>query len=501
MTNRIKRPHLYKRENSWYLKTGHIHHFICKCGQVDQFGNIVSTIHHPAHCCRSCGNSYYLDSVMFLTDKKVVRWLAFNWSIETIKTDEAWIVRAYASIPLFDHDLQKIRFRKTIIATTTLFFTGKHQYHEDHPMIMKKYIYNHMDKATLIKELMAEELEKTLYAFILELPTDEIAWIEDEKINNLSLAERLKLFSFFLVHDHLKEYDFFYWDNFDIFRDISKQYPLVKEMLFFISSHRKEKSIKRAYFESYAKSMKIHSRYNHMADHLFSRHIEDRNFLLELLKIDTKVKHVLFDEVSMITVEYFLEFLREHYTQKAVTKLFTALEADAFRYHQQIVRDTIWMFRGESMHFIREHFRKVPPTFRRIHDEFIRINAMRDASLSGKVEFEYQENDLNAQGKKDLFEYHLPETTHILQRWSQQLHNCMYGYSRSIHQGRSIIYGVFKDDILIYAIEIRGSKIVQALGRYNRRIEAEDRAEIAVWFKEVYVDTWMRSSKVNYERV
>ena len=118
---------------------------------------------------------------------------------------------------------------------------------------------------------------------------------------------------------------------------------------------------------------------------------------------------------------------------------------------------------------------------------------MRDAALKGKVEFEYLEHDLKAQTKKDLFEYRLPKTIHILQQWSQQLHNCMYGYSRSIHQGHTIIYGVFKDDILSYAIEIQGNKIVQALGRHNRRMEAEARAEIDAWFKEVYIDTWMRS--------
>jgi len=78
MTFRMNQSTLSKRENSWYLKTGHIHHFICKCGQVDQFGNIVSTIHHPGHCCSNCGNIHYLDSVMFLSNEKVVRWSIFN---------------------------------------------------------------------------------------------------------------------------------------------------------------------------------------------------------------------------------------------------------------------------------------------------------------------------------------------------------------------------------------------------------------------------------------
>ena len=494
MSFNIHNQSLPKQNNSWYFKTGQIHHFLCKCGHVDQcmYPVILINMYHPEHCCSHCANTHYLDSVIFLTNPKVVRWSIFHWNIETIKTDESWVVRAYASIPLFDYNLQKIRFRKTVIATNTLFFNGIDKYHEDYPMILKKYVYNHRDKATLIKSLMDEELKKVLYVFILNAPIDEIAWIEAEKLDKLSLEEQIKLLSFFLENDHLKEYDFFYWDNFLIFRDISKKHPSVKELLSFIFNHRQEKSIKKAYFDSYERSMEIYSRYNNMADHIFSRHIEDRNFLLELIKMDIEVKHVLFDEVSMITVEYFLEFLRERYTQKAVTKLFTVLDQRNFR-HNNIVRDTIWMCRGETMNFIREHFRKVPLTFQRLHDEFIRINTMRKVALHGKAEFVYEENDLHAQVKKDLFEYRLPETIQILQNWSQQLHNCMYGYSRSIHEGRTIIYGVFKDDILKYAIEIRGNKIVQALGKHNSRIGVEDRVEIDLWFKEVYIATWMRS--------
>lgn len=262
-------------------------------------------------------------------------------------------------------------------------------------------------------------------------------------------------------------------------------------MLFYISNYRKEKSIKKAYFESYERSMKIHSRYNHTADYLFARHIEDRNFLLKLIQIDPEVKHLSFNETELITLEYFFKFLMEHYTQKAVTKLFTTVNKNTFRYNN-IIRDTIWMCRGESMNFIREYFRKVPLNFQRLHDEFIRINALRDASLGGKIVFEYHDNDLKAQTKKDLFEYHLPETIYALHQWSQQLSNCMHGYSRDIHRGQSLIYGVFKDDILTYAIEIRRNRIVQALGKHNKHIEAEDREEIDRWFKEVYVDAWIR---------
>ena len=175
MTNRIQKLYLAHRENSWYLRTGIIHHFICKCGQTDQLWNLVSDEYHPSHRCSRCRNDYYLDSMMFLTNEKVTRWSIFHWKIEAIKTADAWIVRAYDNIPLFDYELQKIRFRKVYICTSTLFFTGKSKLHIDYEMIIKKYVYNHAKKSSMIIELMSDDLDDALLAFVLSSPIDKIA--------------------------------------------------------------------------------------------------------------------------------------------------------------------------------------------------------------------------------------------------------------------------------------------------------------------------------------
>jgi hypothetical protein len=60
----------------------------------------------------------------------------------------------------------------------------------------------------------------------------------------------------------------------------------------------------------------------------------------------------------------------------------------------------------------------------------------------------------------------------------------MFGYANNIKSGHSIIYGVFKDDELLYAVEIQKMKIVQALGKFNRQIEEDDRKVIDIWFSE-----------------
>jgi hypothetical protein len=159
--------------------------------------------------------------------------------------------------------------------------------------------------------------------------------------------------------------------------------------------------------------------------------------------------------------------------------------------YSSAVRDTIWLFRGENANHVRENFRKVPLNFRNLHNEFIRIQNLFQTHYSEKVTFAYHDNDLKAEVKEGIFSYQLPKTTHALNAWGRKLHNCMASYSSEIHNGRSVIFAVFKKDELHYAVEIRGSKIVQALGKYNRVIEDQDREEIDTWLKEVYVPAWM----------
>ncbi len=63
----------------------------------------------------------------------------------------------------------------------------------------------------------------------------------------------------------------------------------------------------------------------------------------------------------------------------------------------------------------------------------------------------------------------------------------MFGYAKNIHLRKTIIYGVFVEDELKYAVEISDLRIVQALGKFNRSISEEATKEINEWFKKVYV--------------
>jgi len=262
MTFRMMQQHIRKQSNSWYLRTGQVHHFLCRCGQVDQVSDVVTIIHHPSHRCSSCGNTHYLDSVMFLTNAKVTRWSIFHWHIEKVKNDEAWVVSAYTNIPLFDQIIQKIRLKKVVLASISLSFGGLYCYNEEAPTLLNKYLYNHCSSATLMRELIERELWEAMDTFLLASPTDTISWVEEGKVPESAPENRIKLYAFFLKHGHLKEYDFFYWKHFDAFLEISRRYPTVQEMLLFILNFRKEKSLRKACYVSYKKSMQTLISYN-----------------------------------------------------------------------------------------------------------------------------------------------------------------------------------------------------------------------------------------------
>ena len=69
------------------------------------------------------------------------------------------------------------------------------------------------------------------------------------------------------------------------------------------------------------------------------------------------------------------------------------------------------------------------------------------------------------------------------------LHNYMFGYSRSIHEQRSIIYGVFKEEELLYGVELNGFRIVKAKAVSNNSVPVEDMNVINGWKNNILMIT------------
>lgn len=67
------------------------------------------------------------------------------------------------------------------------------------------------------------------------------------------------------------------------------------------------------------------------------------------------------------------------------------------------------------------------------------------------------------------YELRFPSDYYELSDWGSYMGNCVLGYSGNIFRGTSNILGMFKDDVLIYNIDINNlSFMTQMMGKYNR---------------------------------
>jgi hypothetical protein len=475
-------------ENSWYLKTGLFHHFICRCGQRDIRLDTISTIHHPNHHCSQCGNTHYLDTNAMLSTPTVKYWKRFSWHYERYRDKSGWHAAAVVTLPLFDYALQKIVLQKSVLVIASLYRSGIKDYRVFNSVVVAKFVYNGNEGKKKIRELIKGDIYEELCGILDDDPGPVIEWIESSDLDTLPTDKKLDAYAFFLKYDHLNSFDYFKWDDFQLVEEMSKRFPQVEALLSYICNHRKEKSVRRACFHSYRDAIK--QRYSPKADYIFSRVIEDRNFLVELTGMKLPLKRRIFEGVAIGVIFDFFTFLGEHYSEKQIVRIFKDMEKN--RRDPGLITDTLRMFNRERMRrLIRDHFRRPRPDIASLHDEFIRLSRLNRTYYGGKKLFDYDERDKKAEGLFEGFEFLLPETVAVLDRWSRILNNCMFGYAQGIHRHQSIIFGVLEDSRLLYAVEIKGDRIVQALGKNNRLISREDRGVIERWFRNVYLRGWI----------
>jgi hypothetical protein len=189
----------------------------------------------------------------------------------------------------------------------------------------------------------------------------------------------------------------------------------------------------------------------------------------------------------------FIKWLNTLYSEASTAKV---MRADC-----QLWNDVFMMVQSLSFKTITINFTKPSMNSHRIHDEIFRITNMQKLLKykNKNIIFQYQTYKLKNVKEYAGLKFELPKDGKTLVCWSVLLQNCLNSYAMSIQFEISTIYGVFRDDKLLYAVEINGDLILQALGIRNTKIPKNDMDIIDLWFQGYLqsFEQWCISANMN----
>lgn len=486
----------YINKNSWSFSIlnptirKYEHHYFCSCSKKFKVRTEINGSEAPdVVLCPVCGNDYFKDSIAFENMSSTRIWKEFKWLSRVSEDTECWRVTLKYESPIYSYDTRSVKLIEKNLLSITLLKDGSQSYIVSYlSEIISRYSLFLDDKVQQLKRVLLDEAKESLYSYVIMNKSRSIAWIDENEIKDFPVDNRLEYITFFLRNPHLKEHRFFFWQMEQI-HNHTMQYSTQIEMLDFIADNRKEKSVKKALYQCYEDSMNHIGCYYPYADYIFSRSIENIDLLIKLYRLYPAIKeHIFTDENFSVAIEFML-FLKQHYTEKQIVKLFVEDIQNKKEYKNRLNnwRDTLRMLRTRNaFNYLEEHFSKVKLTTKKLHDEIIRVFHIVSYELDAKENFEYDKKYLSACKRYEDLEFRLPATVKELSLWAKILHNCMFGYSRRIHQEESIIYGVFRAEELLYAVELNDFRIVQAKAIFNQDIESDDMNIINNWQKNFY---------------
>ena len=481
-------------KNSWIVSLHNdvtnkmSHNYVCKCSHAFTLNTKIHEQEAPDVLCPLCGNDYFLDTKDFMPKNGIKIYKDFQWEIEVSTTEDEWSVTLFYTIAKHIEASDAIVLVKQNLLTLTLNKDSKTElrikYYSD---IVLRFSLFRNDTVEPLKTLLLDDAKENLYSCILKNRVQDIEWIDDSKMQSFSAKEKIDYIRFFLQHNHLQEHRFFFWKLEGLSHAFSK--PITqREVLHFVANGRKEKIVKKNLYHGYEALLEKTGYYYPYSDYIFSRTIDNIDLLTKLYALEPVIKQNLFAPDTVSEAIELIKFLKNHYTEKQIVNLFAKdmQDTDAYKSRLRLFRDTLDMLDvHHTMASLEKHFMKVKLTTTNLHDEIIRVSHIVSYELDAKEKFEYDPIYLSACQEHQGLEFRLPLTVKELSIWAKTLHNCMFGYSKRIHQQKSIIYGIFKKDELMYAIELNGFKIVQAKGIFNFAIPDKVMNVIDSWISNI----------------
>lgn len=312
-------------------------------------------------------------------------------------------------------------------------------------------------------------------AFILENKRDNIVWFENNLLDSTKPNKIMLVIQFFLKYKGLKDLNFYHWSNKTIpleeYNDLTYE-----EAISAVLSGKKHKVIKKAFYNNFQQQIHSNSRYNPAYDYIFTYYFTDTNYATPLVALPQTYKEILFEDSTFDEISSFISFLFSHYTENQLFKLIMGVVNN----QSQMVyfQDTFKMFL-KSNYWISQDFQKCKANIKIIHDIF--LNFIEYDESKPKIIFTYRFIETQKEGNFNGLTFRLPNDSKELFTWGKLLKNCLYTYTSSIFSHSSLVYGVFKDNFLLYAVEMSEGNIIQMSGIQNSSIPIPYKRAIESW--------------------
>lgn len=475
----VIRPSLKKLNDTVYL--------LCACGHtytVKQTKMDYDEIYH----CQSCKNSFFIPIKIFqnyMSSKQSFETLCYE--IENDSTSKGDTYNAYIKIPYFTENSYTPIFQKKILLSVTL--THSLKAYESYCQQVGFINLLHDGNLVSLKEILQNRLYETITQHILQGLLFKSRPLLANQLKEIVISgqEKFKISQYFIEHPYYDNLELYFWD-----KNFLKNFGNTMG----IKSHIDEilckpsKAIKKNYFEQYKKIHILKSRilYDPSADYCFIRSFQDVNFIQSLVKTPYNIKQKCINVSNLKNVLNLIQNLKIFYSEKKIVSMFLALFASmpksslALNHYNDLLR-------VYAMHNASYILKNKKLSIFQLHDELVEIyNFMcsKDIECDFKItRFNYSQKQNEACVQHCVLTFKLPKTDFELQYWGKELHNCIGLYSQKIHHSTSLIYGVFIEEKLQYAINVSHnfSHVLEAKAKYNKVISTQHLKLIDEWLK------------------
>jgi len=445
--------HLFfeKIETDYVVET-----YVCSCGVTDfitKHSNQKMT-----YICPACENStfYSAKSAWKNIDHFIEQYrdldLMFTYSVN--HTEVSVVSHYYVAIPkAIDYLKKEVYYAQKDVHTYTLNADGT-------------FVENYLLR---FSPTVVTQLKNNLQTY---LNKHNCFGIPKSKEKSLTL----KMVSFFFKNRNLKDLDFYYWRSVEMIQGEEVDVPSALQI---ISRYPKAKSVKKGVYQNYVDQFRAYGNYDATFVELFCEVIEDTNILTKLLALDLhETQAYIREKEGLVSL---VRFLKQHYSEKQILKLFTSLTRDNRILFQDLVSE--YQYQVESVETL---FQKVSCHVQTLHDEFVRCAREKQNQKIVHEKLQYGKEAVLPCVEVDGYQVQLPHSGKALLSWADILHNCMAGYFDMINKSETYIYGFFQEKCLCFAVEISGGKLIQASGKHNAHLSKEQKEVCGAWLKRFF---------------